>query len=56
MSFGESCFIITENGISKMYGFIIFNGEEEYKKNLKEMNKIIFCGNMIKLREQKRKR
>ena len=47
--------VVTENGISKGYGFVLFNGKEEYEKSLKEMNGINFCGNIIKVREQKKK-
>ena len=47
--------VITENGVSKGYGFILFNGEEEYKRSLKEMNGINFYGNIIKVTEQKKK-
>lgn len=47
--------IITENGISKGYGFVMFNGKEEYEKSIKEMNGINFYGNIIKVKEQKKK-
>ena len=47
--------VVTENGVSKGYGFVLFNGNEEYVKCLKEMNGIYFYGNYIKVREQKRK-
>ena len=47
--------VITENGVSKGYGFVLFNGEEEYKRSLKEMNGINFYGNIIKVTEQKKK-
>ena len=47
--------VVTENGISKGYGFVLFNGKVEYEKSLKEMNGINFCGNIIKVREQKKK-
>ena len=47
--------VITENGVSKGYGFVLFNGKEEYEKCLKEMNGINFYGNYIKVKEQKRK-
>ena len=47
--------VITDNGVSKGYGFVLFNGKEEYEKCLKEMNGINFYGNIIKVREQKKK-
>ena len=47
--------IITENGVSKGYGFVLFSGEEEYERSLKEMNGINFYGNIIKVKEQKNK-
>ena len=47
--------VVTENGVSKGYGFVLFNGKEEYEKCLKEMNGILFYGNYIKVREQKKK-
>ena len=47
--------VVTENGVSKGYGFVLFNGKEEYEKCLKEMNGINFYGNNIKVREQKKK-
>ena len=47
--------VITENGVSKGYGFVLFNGEEEYERSLKEMNGINFYGNIIKVREQRKK-
>ena len=48
--------VITENGVSKGYGFVLFNGEEEYERSLKEMNGINFYGNIIKVREQRKKK
>ena len=47
--------VITENGKSKGFGFILFKGDEEYEKCLNEMNGIIFHGNAIKVNEQKKK-
>ena len=47
--------VITENGVSKGYGFVLFNGKEEYEKSLKEMDGINFYGNIIKVKEQKKK-
>lgn len=47
--------VVTENGVSKGYGFVLFNGKEEYEMCLKEMNGINFYGNNIKVREQKKK-
>ena len=46
--------VITDNGVSKGFGFILFRGEEDYKKCLTEMNGIIFHGNIIKVNEQKK--
>ena len=46
--------VITDNGVSKGFGFILFRGEEDYKKCLNEMNGIIFHGNIIKVNEQKK--
>ena len=47
--------IITDNGISKGYGFVLFTNENEYLKCLNEMNGIIFHGNYIKVKEQRKK-
>ena len=47
--------VITDNGVSKGYGFVLFKGKEEYEKSLKEMNGINFYGNTIKVKEQKKK-
>lgn len=47
--------VITDKGISKGYGFVIFRGEEDYKRSLNEMNGITFHGTKIKVKEQKRK-
>ena len=47
--------VITDNGISKGYGFVLFTNENEYLKCLNEMNGIVFHGNRIKVKEQKKK-
>jgi len=47
--------VITENGISKGYGFVIFKKEDEYLRCLKEMNGFNFYGNNLKVREHRRK-
>ena len=47
--------VITVNGISKGYGFVLFTNENEYLKCLNEMNGILFNGNQIKVKEQKKK-
>ena len=47
--------VILDNGISKGYGFVLFTNESEYLKCLNEMNGVIFCGNQIKVKEQKKK-
>ena len=46
--------VIMDKGVSKGFGFILFRGEEDYEKCLKEMNGIIFHGNVIKVSEQKK--
>ena len=46
--------VISDKGISKGFGFIQFKGEEDYEKCLKEMNGILFHGNIIKVNEQKK--
>ena len=46
--------VIMDKGVSKGFGFILFRGEEDYEKCLKEMNGIIFHGNAIKVSEQKK--
>ena len=46
--------VIADNGVSKGFGFILFRGEEDYEKCLKEMNGILFHGNIIKVNEQKK--
>ena len=47
--------VITDNGISKGYGFVFFKNEEDYLRCLKEMNGYNFYGNNIKVREQRKK-
>ena len=47
--------VITDKGASKGFGFILFKGEKDYEKCLKEMNGISFHGNVIKVNEQKKK-
>ena len=46
--------VITDKGVSKGFGFILFRGEEDYEKCLKEMNGTLFHGNIIKVNEQKK--
>ena len=47
--------VITDKGASKGFGFILFKGEQDYERCLKEMNGITFHGNAIKVNEQKKK-
>ena len=47
--------IIKEKNISKGYGFVVFNKENEYKNCLVEMDGVLFQGKNIIVREQKRK-
>ena len=44
--------VITEKGVSKGYGFVHFNEEEEYEKCLKEMNGFIFGGKKIRVKRK----
>ena len=46
--------VIVDKGVSKGFGFILFRGEEDYEKCLKEMNGVLFHGNIIKVNEQKK--
>ena len=46
--------VIMDKGVSKGFGFILFRGEDDYEKCLREMNGIIFHGNAIKVSEQKK--
>lgn len=48
--------VIKEKNISKGYGFVVFKKENEYKKCLYEMNGVLFLGNNIIVKEQKKKR
>ncbi len=47
--------VIKDNGNSKGYGFVLFTNESEYLDCLNEMNGVIFSGNQIKVKEQKKK-
>ena len=47
--------VITDQGKSKGFGFILFSDEKEYEKCLNEMNGIKFHGNIIKVNEQRKK-
>ena len=47
--------VITENGVSKGFGFVLFKNEEDYSRCLKEMNGINFYGNNIKVNEKRKK-
>ena len=47
--------IVTENGISKKFGFVHFLNEEEYQKCLKEMDGINLNNHKIKVKERKKK-
>ena len=44
--------IITDNGVSRGYGFIHFGKEEEYKRCLKEMDGTKFHNKVIKVKEK----
>ena len=44
--------IITDNGISRGYGFVHFSKEDEYKKCIKEMNGIVIDNRIIKISEK----
>ena len=48
-------YVISEKGVSKGYGFVIFKNEDDYFKCLKEMNGFNFYGNNIKVREKRKK-
>ena len=47
--------VITDKGKSKGFGFILFRGEKDYERCLKEMNGITFHGNVIRGKEQRKK-
>ena len=47
--------VVTDKGVSKGYGFVIFRKEDEYLRSLNEMNGVSLHGNVIKVAEQKRK-
>ena len=51
----QNASVVTNNGVSKGYGFVLFNGEEDYEKCIQEMNGIHFYGNNIKVKEQRKK-
>ena len=44
--------IISDNGISRGYGFVHFANEEEYRKCLKEMDGTLFHNKIIKVKEK----
>lgn len=45
--------IITDNGISRGYGFVHFSNEEEYYKCLKEMDGTLFHNKIINVKERR---
>lgn len=47
--------IVTNQGVSKGYGFIHFSEIEDYDRCLKEMDGFIFHNNAIKVKERKKK-
>ena len=47
--------IITDNGVSRGYGFVHFSKEDEYKKCIKEMNGIVLDNKIIKVSEKNNK-
>ena len=47
--------IITENGVSKGFGFVYFIDKDDYDKCLKEMDGFIFHNNPLKVKERKKK-
>ena len=47
--------VITDNGKSKGFGFILFRGEKDYLRCLNEMDGTNFHGNIIKVNEQRKK-
>ena len=44
--------IISDNGISRGYGFVHFANEEEYRKCLEEMDGVLFHNKIIKVKEK----
>ena len=44
--------IITDNGVSRGYGFVHFSKEDEYKRCIKEMNGIVLDNKIIKVSEK----
>ena len=44
--------IITDNGVSRGYGFVHFSKEDEYKKCLKEMNGVFIDNRIIRVKEK----
>ena len=47
--------VISGKGASKAYGFVIFKNEDDYARCLKEMSGFNFYGNIIKVREKRKK-
>ena len=45
--------IINDKGVSRGYGFVHFSKGEEYRKCLKEMDRILFYGKKIRIKEKK---
>ena len=44
--------IITDNGVSRGYGFVHFSKEDEYKRCIKEMNGMVLDNKIIKVSEK----
>ena len=44
--------IITDNGVSRGYGFVHFSKEDEYKRCIKEMNGLVLDNKIIKVSEK----
>ena len=47
--------VVTDKGISRGYGFVIFRNEDEYLRSIKEMNGVKLHGNIIKVAERIKK-
>ena len=47
--------VITNKGKSRGFGFVLFRGEKDFEKCLKEMDGIEFHGNIIKVSQQMKK-